>query len=192
MRFTKTCAVSVMLLVSVVLLGSVVGFAGTVSAQDNSGNPTILKVLADLQAQITTLQNGGNSLQNSVNLLQNSVNSLQNGVNSLQAGEQVNYRVTPPVFFGAASLFCNAANVSAAPRTVRLEIITRQGTTLEGLQTQTLQPGTSSIFTGIGLGVYQGYVSCRFTVTNGTKADIRGALTMLDAADNTLVTEHAE
>ena len=185
MRFTKTCAVSVMLLVGVVLLVSVVGFAGTVSAQDNSGNPTILKVLADLQAQITTLQNGGNSLQNSVN-------SLQNGVNSLQAGEQVNYRVTPPVFFGAASLFCNAANVSAAPRTVRLAIITRQGTTLEGVQTQTLQPGTSSIFTGIGLGVYQGYVSCRFTVTNGTKADIRGALTLLDAADKTLVTEHAE
>jgi hypothetical protein len=146
----KTCA-------SAIVLIAIVGFAGTAYMQgpsDTNGNPTILRALQALQG---------------------TVNTLQNTVNALGAAtSRGNTRFTPPAFvvdpdFGV----CRIVNVSAATQTVRVQIISFDGTLLSDTGDFSLGAGFE---TTASSGLLAGVFYCKFIAVSGSRTDIRGTL----------------
>lgn len=138
------------------LLGAIVIFAATTSAQGGA-NPV-------------------QAIQHAIVELQNAVNALQTSVNALSAPEQNNVRITPPLFAPggafAAPAGCIVLNVSDGARQIRFQIV---GTEFPKDETITLGAGGTMFQSALGRG---GTVYCRFTVLDGTRADIRGSLTV--------------
>lgn len=143
---------------SLLLLGValVVGpaLARDTSAQSEGGGPpAVLSILHDLQRALA---------------------GLQSSVDALGAPDQTNVRTTPPLFAPggdfAAGVSCSAVNIADAPRTIRTEAI---GLQFPIDQTFTLQPGLTLVVSGFGRG---SGAYCRFTVLDGTRADIRGSM----------------
>ncbi len=88
----------------------------------------------------------------------------------------LNERITPPVNVAAAGDLssCLVVNVNAQPRTVHTQLMRFDGRISEDFGNITLQPGTS-----YGAGNSAGdYYYCKFTVIDGTRADIRGSLSV--------------
>ena len=121
-------------------------------------------------------QNPIQSLFAAIAQLQNSVNAVQASLDVLSAPDQHNVRITPPLFVpgGVAvqSAGCAVLNVSDVARQVRLQIV---GTQFPVDDTTTLFPGGARFVSSLGRG---STAYCKFTVLDGTRADIRGSLTV--------------
>lgn len=131
-----------------------IGFVSNSNGQDsNQGNPTILKAVQDLQS--------------SVNALASQVASLATAPTVISTGLEFK----PTGFSGG----CNAQNVGSSPVTVKMELLTIDGVVLENPPNLTIPPGTGN---GVGQprGSTPSNVWCRFTMIDGSSADIRANL----------------
>jgi hypothetical protein len=107
--------------------------------------------------------------------LQRSVNAIQESVNAI--GTVSNVAVTPMVQVGGDDVFCHWVNAASAPRTVEIQLFNAPFGTLifEHPDPVPIDPGKRM---GIGVPGHIGQVYCKFTVVDGTKADIRANLTV--------------
>jgi hypothetical protein len=173
MRFKTTYAV----LAALVIVASL---AMRLSAQDgNSGNPTVLGAVQ--------------AIQSTLNGLVGTVESLETTLNNHIAGDAPgNTRITPPVVgFPPDTIFCTATNVSATSKNLRVQVINANNgamlfdTGATGFPTSPNGSTAGSAASGVG----GTRAICKFTVVNGTKDDIRGALALFSsgtASDNLL------
>jgi hypothetical protein len=104
--------------------------------------------------------------------------SLQQSVNAI--GKVSNVAVTPMVVVGQGDIGCFWVNVASAPRTVEIQLISGPDGTVvfEHPAPVPIDPGKRM---GIGVNAprdFSGHAYCRFTVVDGTKADIRANLTV--------------
>jgi len=105
-----------------------------------------------------------------------SLATLQAAVDALGNVTETNIRATPPTDSREGFIGCQTSNISTAPRTVHIQLIGGAGQIISE-STPTLAAGAISNTTRVGGGVYAGLMYCKFTVTDGTKADIRASLT---------------
>jgi hypothetical protein len=107
-----------------------------------------------------------------VTALRTSVNALQVSVNLLVAPTLANVRITPPLMVGPDDYVeCSMLNVSSSAHTVRIVVI---GAVTPEDRTFELSPGEQNA--ALTQGTHGGLVYCKYTVINGTRADIRAAL----------------
>jgi hypothetical protein len=141
-------------------------------------NPNILAALQQLQATLDSLTSGLGSLSSNIQTaltnLQTSVTAIETDVSNLAEAAAGNVLVTPPVFLtDGAGIACTAVNVSSTAKHVQAKLI-RGSFQLNTLINQSVDPGQStggSVFPGAASIYY-----CRFTVSDGTKNDIRAAV----------------
>jgi hypothetical protein len=125
-----------------------------------------------------------------------SITTLQEGVNALLATHDSNVAFTPVASASgldtnsAKAFRCSAVNVTDSPRTVVFEMV--RGVTGRTLQTLTatiparqvngttriVAPGSETVEDNV-------FAYCKFTVLDGTRQDIRGALEIIAAVDPT-------
>ena len=143
-------------LVPLVLLAG----SGRAVAQ-NEGNPTILAAVKDVQSSIKDLKSA--------------LDAIQASIDDISQGASVNTRFTPPVDIASPDLAsCVGVNVSSEPKTVQVQIINLSGVVAENFPAVVVQPGR-----GTGGGNRSGdFYYCKFTVVDGTKTDIRGAMSV--------------
>jgi len=155
-----------------ILVGGVVGTVGSqrVSAQ-GEGIPTVLQAILDL----------GNAVVG----LQTTMNFVQKRVETLAPPFADNVRFTPPVSIGELDgIRCVVANVDDASHQIKTEQVDGSGRVVLA-NTLTLPAGGTTYFSQI-LRVDAYY--CRFTVLDGVKGDIRGALqTLVGGGANLIV-----
>jgi hypothetical protein len=157
MRFRKTYA-------GVAAFFVAAGLAARLSAQaDNNGNPTILQAVRAVQSTLDGL-----------------VTTL-NAFITTQAPGNVSF--TPAVVaFAPDTIICTATNVTAAARTIRVQVI--NGNTAASLA----ENSPTGISTGSGLSTAAAITAtstrafCKVTVVNGTKTDVRGVLALFAAS----------
>jgi hypothetical protein len=157
----------------VLALGATRFSAASAGQQDNTGNPSILAAVHAVGAAVASVQN--------------TVNALMTKIDALAGTGESNVRASAGAFaaggIGAVGVACPVNNVSNASHMVHVELIA--GGTILSQQTVTVAAGsTAQVVTGQG----QGNVAyCRFTVLDGTRADIRGAMTFGGGFTVTLV-----
>ena len=112
--------------------------------------------------------------------LQSTVQTIQTGVNALIASDEANFRATPAVLLVEGTLRCTVVNVSNEPRTILNQVIdadtgqvVRERTGVFPPRRVDFIPVPDSLFS------LRGY--CMFTVLDGTRKDIRGALELVGA-----------
>jgi hypothetical protein len=144
--------------------------AGKASAQgSNNGNPTILQAVQNLQG--------------SVNALQSTVNNIQTDVAALTASEQSNVRVTPGLFLEPnQSLLFSVTNVGSVPHKIKVERVDRLGNIDVIISGETLQPSHSTDG-NVGTVSFVGSYYLKFTVLDGSRADIRASAQQLLGPD---------
>ena len=111
-------------------------------------------------------------VQRSVAGLQVNVDALQSSIDAHVALGPVNFRWTPAANASYDVLECNVVNVSDVPKTIHIELKRGDGTN-ETQATVDVAPGATS---NTGTLNRYGQFHCKFTVLNGTRADIRGTL----------------
>jgi hypothetical protein len=140
---------------------------------------------------------GSSSIPDQLGQLITMLQSVQQSLDGLMDVAESNVRITPPTPFGLATssafLRCIAMNTSSEPRTVRIEVIDATSGQVMNPLTQTLPPLTFGV-TDIPKAPGKGVFSCRFTVLDGTRSDIRGELEIDDVGllEFTLLTVPAE
>ena len=178
-RYLAVCLAALLVIATLAL-----ATARTARAQstNNEGTPTILAALAQLQSSV-------NSIAAVVTGLQTSVTTLSTAVAGLGTSQASNVRSTPPMVFGDdPSITCTLANVDNAPHAIRAEVIRGfQGTVVNGFGGGYLvQPGEAqagSFSLPGGSDVYY----CRFTVIDGTRADVLGTAERSSGGPRTVV-----
>jgi hypothetical protein len=172
-------------LTSSVIVVSLLLAGRSVSAQENNGNPSILKAVQEVQVRLNALASSVDSVGTkvdgigtigaSVTALQSALTTLQTSVDGLKSASNSNVRVTPPVDIAPPDLAsCGLVNVSTKSRTVKTEIVDLNGLVNEGPFTVTLLPGTGNAFGNRTANFFY----CRFTVLDGVKADIRAGMSV--------------
>jgi hypothetical protein len=111
-------------------------------------------------------------------LLQTSVNNLQQSVNALGASNS--FLFTPVVIVESGIMDCNHVNVTSTDRHILTQLINANtgAVVVESAGTTATAPGRSR---GVGIfvpGAFSGTAYCKFTVLDGTKADIRANLAL--------------
>lgn len=107
--------------------------------------------------------------------LQTSVNSVQQSVNAL--GASSNVRFTPAVAVFSGTIVCTFVNVTNAARQVHLQLINQEGNVvIERGGTPATEAGEINAVAVVAPAQFGGYAYCKFTVLDGTKADIRANL----------------
>jgi hypothetical protein len=137
---------------------------GVSAQQGNPGNPSILAVV--------------NDIQNSLVLVADALSELETKVDNIGATVESNVRASAPIFAaggtGAVGLACPASNISDETKTIHIELISFGGVIDQ--ENLTLQAGGhAQTVTARGLG---STAYCKFTVLDGTREDIRGAMTV--------------
>jgi hypothetical protein len=157
------------LLLGVALVSAMVIIAAVSNskAQDNPGNPSILRAVQQLQVSANNIATQLTSLTNEVNIIGNQVGSLTTAPAVIGTGLEFK-----PVGFSGG---CSAQNVGNSSVTVKMELLTIDGVVLQNPPNFVLAPGTGN---GVGqpLGSAKANVWCRFTMINGSSADIRANL----------------
>ena len=104
--------------------------------------------------------------------------SLQQSVNAI--GAVSNVAVTPMVQVGQGDIGCYWVNVASAPRTVEIQLINAPvGTVVfEHPNPVPIDPGKRMGIIVVAPRDFTGQAYCKFTVVDGTKADIRANLTV--------------
>jgi hypothetical protein len=150
----RTVAIAVGLLIS--------GVGATVAMAQGPGGGPLLEILKALEE------------------LQTSVNSVQESVSALGASN--NYLFTPVVIVESGIIDCNHVNVTDADRHVLTELI-NSGTGAVVASASGAIPTPPGRSRGVGavapLG-FNGTGYCKFTVLDGTKADIRANLALTE------------
>lgn len=153
------------------------GASGNAAAQ-NAGNPTILAAVESVQSSLKSLKLSIAQIDSSVqgiSAIQIALATLQKSIDAISQESQVNTRLTPPVDVAPPDLAsCIATNVSAQPKNVQVQIVNLSGVVAENIPVGVLQPGTG----GGGGNRTADFFYCKFTVVDGTRADIRGAMTV--------------
>jgi hypothetical protein len=155
--YLKPLSVSTMALLVAIVAGYLM--SERASAQPTpQGTPSVLVAIQEMQQTIVTLQN--------------SVDALQASVDALGAPSQVNSRWTPPADAAGDSMECIVVNITDVEKTIQIELKTRDGVN-ETEATVNVAPGKH----GRAIVAERfGQFHCKFTVINGTRADIRAAL----------------
>jgi hypothetical protein len=156
-------------MIAIASLVAVGTLAGTLSAQGNNGNPSILQAVQAVQGTVNSLVTTLNSLVTTVN-----------GINT--ATTPGNVLFTPAVIALPPDAFsCSAVNVSAVTHSVSVQLI--DGNTGALLSSSTLpKPAgqTNGAFFTAGSGGTRAF--CKITVNDGTKNDVRGSLALFGSA----------
>jgi hypothetical protein len=159
----KTRVLSPLVLVGAVVAGYLM--TGQVSAQgsaESQGNPTILAAVHEIQHTLVNFQA--------------TLSELQTAIDALGTPAAGNVRWTPALNANSEAVTCAAFNVSDTPRKIRLELL---GVGAGGLdETFEVAAGSTLAATKVVLG----FVHCKFTVVDGTIADIRGSIVLANAA----------
>ena len=133
-----------------------------------------------LQAAVDALAaqstNQGTAIANQLTSITNQLTSLTTTVNAIN---------TPPAVIATGFLFkpagysaeCDAQNVGDTPVTVKMELLKIDGTLQQNL-TQTLAAGHGNGFS-LAVGSLANFLWCRFTVTNGSSANLRANLSII-------------
>ena len=143
----------------------------TVSAQaGDSGNPTILKALADLQTSV-------NALATQVTNITTAVNNITTGL-STAPSVMATHNASKPAGYSAG---CNVQNVGTSSVTVKAELFNIAGELLVDIPGGfTLAGGQGNgVFQNIGMGSIHAFVWCRFTMVSGSSANIRASLELV-------------
>ena len=111
-------------------------------------------------------------VQRSIVGLQVNVNALQSSLDAQLAPMAVNFRWTPAVRAANDGVDCMVVNVSDVVKTIHIEVKVRDGST-ERDATVDVAPGATSF---VAIAPRNFDFHCKFTVLNGTRADIRGTL----------------
>ena len=138
--------------------------SSAVAQNPNPGNPSVLAAVQSLQSSVAA----------GFAALQTAIASLQTAVQALTPPAASNLRFTPPIFLSDnQGILCAVTNVATASRTIKVELIRQSGavqsTFLSG--NFPLDPGETSAGS---IAPPAGPYYCRYTVLNGTRADIRG------------------
>ena len=104
--------------------------------------------------------------------LQVNVNALQSSLDAQLAPIGVNFRWTPAVRASNDSVNCMVVNISGVEKTIHIEVKVRDGSTLRDAMVN-VAPGATSF---VAIAPRNFDFHCKFTVINGTRADIRGTL----------------
>ena len=166
-------------LTSVALISFVLLADSRPATAQNVGNPTILDAVNSVQSSLNQLQSSVSLIDSSVqgiDALKTALAALQGSVDALGQGSQVNTRFTPPVDVAAVGdlASCTAINVSSQPKSIQVQIFNSFGTVAENFPASVVPPGRI-----VGGGNRGGdFYYCKFTVVDGTKADIRGGMTV--------------
>lgn len=123
--------------------------------------------------------------------LQSDIAALQSSVDSL--GTVGNVAVTPPVIVKSGILDCIAINAADTDRNIAVDIV-NAGTGASIVSVPGLGSTQPGRVTGIGLfspSAFSGFAFCRFTVLNGTKADIRGSVLLTPNTGGDDTTAHS-
>lgn len=112
-------------------------------------------------------------VQRTIGGLQVDVNALQVSVDAQLALGDNHFRWTPAAFASADLVTCKVVNVSDVPKTIHIELKTREGATQLETMVEPAPGASSSVGAGQPL---NGSFHCKFTVFNGTRADIRGTI----------------
>ena len=169
----RNALASVALIPFVLMAGS-----GRATAQ-NAGNPTVLDAVHTVQSSLDQLQSSVSRIDTSVqgiDALKTALAALQGSVDALGQGSNVNTRFTPPVDVAAVGdlASCTAINVSSQPKSIQVQIFDSFGAVAENFPASVVPPGRI-----VGGGNRAGdFYYCKFTVIDGTKADIRGSMTV--------------
>ena len=143
-----------------------------------------------LQA-VTALQN---SVQNGFTSILNALSDIQNSLDTLTAPGQSDLRLTPAALFvNPDNAYCQVVNVSTATQTVQAQLIQDDGTILVDTGKVSLAAGhaLASLVAGTQPGVPTD-VYCKFTVVGGSRADIRGSLSVGSAGKSVALSVPAE
>jgi hypothetical protein len=157
----------------------VIGIPDTVLAQsENSGSPTILRAVQDLQRAVDALaQQTNTGIPNQLTSITNQLTSLVNSVGAAH---------TPPTVLGTGFLLkpagysasCHATNVGVTPVTVQVELLRIDGRVWLGPFPETLAPANGN---GFSLSVGTGpEIVCRFTMVDGSSSGIRASLDIIE------------
>jgi hypothetical protein len=118
-------------------------------------------------------------VQRSIAGLQVNLDALQQGLDLQLAPMAVKSRWTPAVFVAGAVPFCTVVNISDSPKSIRIEL--KRGNLGSNEVDTTIEKGPGEVgWTGTGQSS-SGPFYCKFTVLNGTRADIRGLMVGLGA-----------
>ena len=155
-------------IMAVILFLATIGFARTVYAQDNNGNPTILQAVQAIQNTLASLGTTLPSIGTTLVAFQNAVSP----------PSQENVRFTPPVFPSVSDFVtCEVVNVNRETRTVRLQLIDALGTVRQDSDNIPVGAGNARELRGLSpVPTVVMPVYCKFTVVDGSRTDIRGAV----------------
>ena len=170
---------------SIIISTSLLSLSAFAAQADVPGNPNILAAVQDLQASQAS-QNA------TLTAIQTALTNIQSTINGLTP-VQGNVRITPPIHWGVGnpSLLCLVRNVANAPRTIRMELILEDGSSDLGSE-KVVGPGKITSSGLIGSPTTRAYSSCKFTVIDGTQADIRGLAEVFSADLSLLAAVPAE
>jgi hypothetical protein len=170
-RLSRTIAIAVVLVLSGV-------GATAVMAQGPPSLAGILAALQEIQSSITGVAQSITGVQQGITGVQQSVDGVQQSVNAL--GATSNFAFTSAVIVESGIIDCGHVNVSGVERHVTTQLINANtgAVLIEGGGAIATPPGR---YRGVGAfspGGFSGTAYCKFTVVDGTKADIRGSLTL--------------
>jgi hypothetical protein len=111
-------------------------------------------------------------VQRSIVGLQVNVNALQSSLDAQLSPLGVNFRWTPAARASADSVTCMVVNISDVEKTIHIEVKVRDGSTQRDA-TVIVAPGATNFV--VVAPRFEDF-HCKFTVVNGTRADIRGTL----------------
>ena len=158
---------------SVLLFFTAIADATNAQAQ-NPGNPTVLGAVQDLQAAVAALATSQQTnIANQLTSIASQLTSLTNTVNALN---------TPPTVIGTALIFkpsafgllCEAQNIGDTTVTLTMDLMGIDGLVKDTFDlTLPAGQGNGVGFASIGT---TGNFWCRFTMTTGSSAKIRGRL----------------
>jgi hypothetical protein len=163
---SKRCALAGAAIVVLIGTGSVVSGQRSASGVPATGD----EILATLGALAGTTHN----VEAGIDRLQSDVDALQVSVDIVAKST---VRTTPDLWISTTAV-CMVRNVSGGPRTIKIELVNYSGAIIE-TDTSLTAPGTTEVITGSD--GESGPKSCRFTVLDGTRADIRGSLSIARA-----------
>jgi hypothetical protein len=163
------------------ILGATTGVLATPlsAAQqvDVPSNPNILAAVQQIQATLQGLVSG---LQTFASNLQTTLTNIQTSINNLQPTAPGNVAVTPPVNIISSSpqptneIICTVFNLTNATRSIDVQLVGANN----ALSSFVIPPGGFGSFGNGNLAGGRPYY-CKFTVVNGTKADITASITEL-------------
>lgn len=111
-------------------------------------------------------------VQRSLAGLQVNLDALQSGLDAQLAPMAVKSRWTPAVGVSNDHVICAVVNISDVDKTIHIEVKAQDGSTRKD-EMVNVAPGATNVLVA---SVDNFRFHCKFTVINGTRADIRGTL----------------